>query len=260
VSRDTAAARNPSVGQAIPGSSARWARRGRKACRPRVRVGRRTRRSPLQGRSRRAITSGRTPELDDVRAHRHAVRGRPQSDGKAGTGRPAGRTPRGRPLRPSVPRPTTRSLPGRKQQPFAGYSAEPEVPSRMEAVAQTTHGSGASICDGTTYVGSAQGRRQMGRDPRESGQSRHASHQLGSQAFRTPLCNSLHGKQHSALRADPVVQAGGSDSPPANVRTLPSRPVQERARRVGDAGSVQTGRLRRRQFNLRRRREGQESV
>jgi hypothetical protein len=41
-----------------------------------------------------------------------------------------------RPLRSSVPRPTTRSLPGRKQQPFAACSAEPAVPSRMDTSSQ----------------------------------------------------------------------------------------------------------------------------
>jgi hypothetical protein len=36
---------------------------------------------------------------------------------------------------------------------------------------------------------------QVGDEPRQSDESRYVSHQLGSKAFRTPLCNSLHGME-----------------------------------------------------------------
>jgi hypothetical protein len=39
--------------------------------------------------------------------------------------------------------------------------------------------------------------RQVGRERRRSDKSRSVSHQLGSKAFWTPLCNSLHGSQQS---------------------------------------------------------------
>ncbi len=37
--------------------------------------------------------------------------------------------------------------------------------------------------------------RQVGRERRQSDRSRSVSHPLGSEAFRTPLCNSLYGRQ-----------------------------------------------------------------
>jgi hypothetical protein len=61
----------------------------------------------------------------------------------------------------------------------------------VEAVAQTTHRSGASICDGTTHARTAENGPQVGGDPRQSDKARQISHQLGSKAFWTALCNSL---------------------------------------------------------------------
>jgi hypothetical protein len=45
---------------------------------------------------------------------------------------------------------------------------------------------------------------QVGREPRQSDESRYVSHQLGSKAFRTPLCNSLHAKHKRSIGALPI--------------------------------------------------------
>ena len=57
----------------------------------------------------------------------------------------------------------------------------------VEAVAQTTHGSGASICDGATTLRAAEDGLQVGGEPRQSDESRHVSHQLGSKSCLDPF-------------------------------------------------------------------------
>jgi hypothetical protein len=52
-------------------------------------------------------------------------------------------------------------------------------------------------CDGTTMLRAAEHRPQVGREPRQSDESRCVSHQSGAKAFRTPLCNSLRPEQAS---------------------------------------------------------------
>jgi hypothetical protein len=71
----------------------------------------------------------------------------------------------------------------------------------MVAVAQTTHRSGASICDGTTHDQGGRRWPAVGREPRQCDESRYVSHQLGSKAFRTPLCNSLHARKQRRPRS-----------------------------------------------------------
>jgi hypothetical protein len=68
-------------------------------------------------------------------------------------------------------------------------------PLLVEAVAQTTHGSGASICDGTTYVRTSAKSQTDGTKPAPTDRSRYVSHQSGSKACRTPLCDSLRPEQ-----------------------------------------------------------------
>jgi hypothetical protein len=74
------------------------------------------------------------------------------------------------------------------------------LPLRTEAVAQTTHRSGASICDGRPMLRAAEYGRQVGRERRQSDESRSVSHQLGSKPFRAPLCNSLDDEQERSAR------------------------------------------------------------
>jgi hypothetical protein len=53
----------------------------------------------------------------------------------------------------------------------------------MEAVAQNTRRSGASICDGTTSAQGAKDGPEVGREPHQGDESRPVSHKLGAQAF-----------------------------------------------------------------------------
>ena len=84
----------------------------------------------------------------------------------------------------------------------------------MEAVAQTTHRSGVSICDGATTLRAAEDGLQVGQEPRQSDESRYVSHQSGSKAFG-PLC--------------------ATASMQGNTGAIPSQPPAERASETEEA-------------------------
>ena len=126
--------------------------------------------------------------------------------------------------------------------PLARQAASPrsasDACSGTEAVAQTTHRSGASICDGTTHAQSWRRWPEVGRDHRQSDESRCVSHQLGSKAFRTPLCNSLDDQRKSHSAGSRCIRCIGTTCA-RDRRKLARRRCRDEANgaaRVGPAG------------------------
>jgi hypothetical protein len=79
-----------------------------------------------------------------------------------------------------------------------GPGAWPSLPHSREAVAQTTQGSGASICDGTTHVQRRPPARLSGTAARQTGESVARLPPLCDPGLSADLRDSLTRKRHSS--------------------------------------------------------------